>query len=167
MQRDEMDRSPDFFFSQGFDELIAIDLKALQIQLNHKQMPCMLDILSARGELDFFELCKSFLVDHGDTLSGLPELVAFLQLFDADGSGNVGQVVLESWIENFVVPGAFLGVTFPGVMADAVETHHSHPLGLFRILRCRHAAFAGRDRLGRVKGKAGDIADRRLLVLPR
>ena len=160
MQRYEMDRSADLLFSQRVNELVAIDSETLQIQLNDKQMPSVLDVLPAHRDLDFFELGKGFLVNPGDALSGLPELVAFLQLFDADGSRNIRQIVLEPGVENFVVPGTFLRVTFPGIMADAMETHHSHPLGPFRIVCCCHSAFAGGDGFRGVKGKAGDIADR-------
>ena len=122
---------PICFFSQSFNELIAIDFETLQIQLNYKKMPCMLDIVPAGGNLDFLEICESFRVIHGDALSGFPELIAFLQLFDADGSRNVSQIVLKSRVENFIVPRTFLGITFPSVMADSMEAHHPHPLGPF------------------------------------
>ena len=50
----------------------------------------MLDIIPAHGDLDFLEIREGFRVIHGDALSGLPELVAFLQLLDADGGRNIG-----------------------------------------------------------------------------
>src|SRR5262249_34680789 len=70
MQRDEMDRSADLLFSQRLDELVAIDFEILQIQLNYKKMPCMLDIVPAEGNLDFLEICEGFCVIHCDALSG-------------------------------------------------------------------------------------------------
>src|SRR5262245_15565136 len=119
----------------------------------------MLDIVPADRDLDFLEICEGFRVIHGDTLSGFPELVAPLKLLDANRSRNVRQVVFESRVENFVVPRTFLGIAFPSVMADPVETHYPHSLCPFRVLCRRHPAFAGGDRFGRVEGKTGDIAN--------
>src|SRR5215813_144434 len=99
-----MNRGADFFVSQLLNELIAIDLETIEVQLDHKQMPRMLDIVSAGRELDFLEICESFRIIHCDALSRFPELVAFLQLFDADGSPNIRQVVFKSRRENFIVP---------------------------------------------------------------
>src|SRR4030095_15002666 len=108
-------------------------------------MPCMLHIVAARRDLDFLEIRESFRVIRGDALSGFPELVAFLQLFDADGRRNVRQVVLESSVENVVVPRSFLRIAFPGIMAYSMETHHPHPLSPLRIFSCCHSPFACRD----------------------
>src|SRR5215510_3080283 len=131
VQRDEMDRSPDFFVSQRLNKFIAIDLEALKSQLDHKQMPRMLDIIPAGGNLNFSEISERFCVIHCDALSSFPKRIAFLQLFNPDGRRNIGQIVLESRIENLVVPRTFLCITLPSVMADPVEAHYPHPLGPF------------------------------------
>ena len=60
VQRYEMNRSADFVFSQGVNKLVAIDSKTLQIQLNDKQMPSMLEVLPAHWDLDFFDSAKAF-----------------------------------------------------------------------------------------------------------
>src|SRR5437762_104730 len=39
VQRNEMNRCPDSFFSQCFNEIVAIDSKTLQGQLNYIKMP--------------------------------------------------------------------------------------------------------------------------------
>src|SRR5262245_16578799 len=123
-------------------------------------MPCMLYIVPAAGNLNLLEICKGFCVIHCNALSSFPELIAFLQLFNPDGSRNVGQIVLKSRVENLVVPRTFLGIAFPCVMADPVKTHYPHSLSPFRVLCRRHPAFAGGDRFGRIEGKTGDIANR-------
>ena len=52
-------------------------------------MPRMLDIVPARRELDFLEISEGFRVIHCYALPGFPELIASLQLFDADGSAII------------------------------------------------------------------------------
>src|SRR5262249_9994340 len=123
-------------------------------------MPRMLDSVSAGRELNLLKIGESFCVIHCDALSSFPELIAFPQLFNPDGSRDIGQIVLESRVENLVIPRTFLGIAFPRVMADSVETHYPHSLSPFRVLCRRHPAFASGDRFGRVEGKTGDIADR-------
>src|SRR5439155_2666508 len=94
-----------------------------------------------------------------DAPSGIAECRAFLQLLDADGGANVGQIVFESRAKHFIVPRAFLRVALPSIVADTMQTHHAHSIGPLRVVGGGHAAFARSDRLGSVKRKAGNVAD--------
>src|SRR4030095_12093510 len=69
-------------------------------------------------------------------------------------------VVLESRVENVVVPRTFLRIAFPGIMAYSMETHHPHPLSPLRIFSCCHSPFACRDCLSRIERETGDVSNR-------
>ena len=85
-----MNRRADSFFTQSVNELVAGDLKMIQIQLDHVQMPGVLCIRPAHWSVNFFQICKTRVVYFRDLFSGLAEFVALLQLFDSDGGGDIG-----------------------------------------------------------------------------
>ena len=81
-------------------------------------------------------------------LAALQELRQALQLHQAQGGGGVGQVVFKAGGHHLVVPGGRLGgEAVERVAAHAVQTHHAHALGQFRVARDGHAALARGDGL--------------------
>ena len=75
---------------------------------------------------------------------------------DADGGGDVGQVVLVAGGDDAIVPGFAAGIAAPGVVGEAVERHHADAIGEGWVVCDRHSAFARCDGLVGVEGKAGD-----------
>src|SRR5712692_10497528 len=89
-----------------------------------------------------------------------PKSITLLELLNPDGCRHIRQIILVARREDLVIPGTLGGVAFPGILADSMEAHDPHPLCPFWIVGRDHAALASCDRLGSIKGKAGDIANR-------
>ncbi len=85
-----MNRCADLFFTQSVNELVASDLKMIQIQFDHVEVPGVLCTRPAHWSLNFFQIRKTPVVYFRDLFSGLAEFVALLQLFDSDGGGDIG-----------------------------------------------------------------------------
>src|SRR5262245_43621262 len=157
MQWNEVNRRADVLFAQGFDELASSDAQTLELQLNHVKMPSMLHVGPANRCLDLRQPGELMVVGFSDSPAGLPKTIGLLQLFDANGSRNIRQIVLVTGRDDFIVPRALVGVAFPSVFTDAVEAHYAHAVGPLRIVGCGASPFAGGNRFGRVEGQAGDI----------
>src|SRR5215813_5413632 len=95
-----MNRGADFFVSQLLNKLIAIDLETIEVQLDHKQMPRMLDSVSAGRELNLLKIGESFCVIHRDTFSSPPNFLPFPQLFNPVGSRTDGQIIVKSRVDD-------------------------------------------------------------------
>ena len=78
------------------------------------------------------------------------------KLMDAEGGGDVGQVVLIARRDDAIVPSVVAGEPLPGVVRQSVQRHLPHPIGQRGVVGDGHAALAGRDGLVGVEGEAGD-----------
>src|SRR5262245_16809799 len=116
--------------------------------------------LEDRGDSNFWNIAETLTVEFRIILPLLPEPITLLELLDANSRCYICEIVLVAGGKDFIVPRPCRRVPLPGVFANPVEAHDAHPLGPFRILGRRHTTFTGSDRLGRVKGEAGDIANR-------
>src|SRR4051794_35725274 len=70
---------------------------------------------------------------------------------DADRRLDVAEVVLESALDDVVLPAAAFRVPVPGITADAVQAEELHPLFQRGIVRGHHPAFAGGEVLRRIE----------------
>src|SRR5206468_3213975 len=159
MQGNEMDAGTDLVLLEQLDEFVTADAQSLEIQLEDIEMPGMLPISGESRSGDFWNVLEPLGILGGNALAGLPKLITLLELLNTDGRRQVRQVVFVARGENLIVPGPLGRVPLPGVLADPVEAHDPHTLGPLWVLGRRHAAFARRDRLGGIKGEAGDIAN--------
>jgi len=88
--------------------------------------------------------------------------IGLAQLMDADGGGDIGEIVFKAGRSDLVVPGAIGGVSFPCVARDAVQGHEPHAVGMFVGLSAGHSALAGGDGfvgVERVAANLGGTAD--------
>ena len=124
------------------------------------EMPGVLPLYGHQRGGDFRDVPESLVVQGGIPLPDLPKAITLFELLNPNGCRYIRQVVLVARGENLVVPRSFGGIALPGVLTDPMETHDPHPLRPLWVLGRCHATFACRDRLGSIKGKAGDIANR-------
>ena len=82
--------------------------------------------------------------------------IQFLQLLNAQGTGNVSQAVIETQQHHFVMP-LPRGLPLARVAADAVIAKAAQRLGELRIVGRDHAAFSGGDVLHRMKTEDGHV----------
>src|SRR5256885_1144859 len=90
---------------------------------------------------EFLDVAKLGVVFRSDLFAALVKALSFAQLMKPNGRGDVGEVVFETWSDDFVIPGTFGGITFPGVARNAVQRHDAHPIGIFIIVSASHAAL--------------------------
>src|SRR5205807_3536943 len=88
------------------------------------------------------------------------------QLMNANGGGNIGQVVLVAGSDDPVIPAAARGIAPPGVVRKSMKRHAADALGQFGVGGHGHAALAGRDRLVGVERKAADSCSSFPTALP-
>src|SRR5687768_18130840 len=119
----------------------------------------MLQARAVARSFDLWQVGKGLIVALGNAQPSLVESVAFLQLLNPQGRGNVRHVIFVPRPEDFVIPGALLGIAVPCIMANPVKAHHPHPTGPLRIVRRSHPALSGRDGLGCVKRETSNIPD--------
>ena len=160
MKRNEVHRRPDVFLFERFDELVAADAQPIEFQLYDVKMPSVLDIIPDYRPANLRHVGEPGVVQTGDSFSRLIEFLGSLELNQTKRRGQVGQIILVARIFDLVVPRSACGVALPGVLADAVQTHHAHALGPVRIGSRGHAAFTGGDCLGCVEREASNIAKR-------
>src|SRR5262245_54394491 len=108
MQWNEVNRRADVLFPQRFDELASSDAQTLKLQLNHVKMPSMLHVGPANWCLDLCQPGESMVVGFSDSPASFPKTIGLLQLFDANGSRNICQIVLITRRGDFIVPRALV-----------------------------------------------------------
>src|SRR5215813_466916 len=106
------------------------------------------------GKLDLFHPGERVPVSGGYSFTLASHLLGARQLMDADGGGDVGHVVLESWSDDPVIPVPALRVPLPRVAGKPVQRHQFHPLGQRNVIGNGHAAVASSYGFVRIEGEA-------------
>src|SRR5262249_44728082 len=82
------------------------------------------------------------------------------ELLKPDCRGEIGHVVLEPELRDFVKPVSLGPIALPRVTVEPVEAHQLDTLSVVLALRRDHAAFARSDRLRRVEAEGGEVTHR-------
>src|SRR5262245_2925635 len=114
---------------QLLDELITVDLQSRQSEPDREQVPGMDPITIPYGKLDLFHPGERVPVGGGYSFALASHFLGARQLMDADGGGDVGHVVLESWRYDPVIPAPAPRVPVPSVAGKPMQRHQFHPLG--------------------------------------
>lgn len=160
VQRLVMNGEADVVRHQTFDEGVPVQA-GIGAEDDPKEVPGVVFRKTVNGwKVHSGKTCKSGEVTHGDFLSLGAELMGTLQLSQADGGGQVWQVVFEAGSDNVVFPrGTGGGETIPDVAVNAVEAHYAGALGEGFVVSDQHAAFAGGDGFVGVEAEAGNVAE--------
>src|SRR5262247_393223 len=129
MQRSPMHGTGYAGLRQLLDEFITVDLQSRQSEPDREQVPGMDPITVPYGKLDLFHSGERVPVSGDYSFTLASHLLGARQLMDADGGGDVGHVVLESWRDDPVIPVPALRVPLPRVAGKPVQRHQFHPLG--------------------------------------
>ncbi|MNQ63927.1 hypothetical protein D3C85_783270 [compost metagenome] len=81
------------------------------------------------------------------------DLVQALQLHQGNGGIDVGQVVLEAWLDHLRLGLAAVGQAVVCVHAQAMKLEHAHPVGQRFVVADEHRPFGTGHVLDGVKGK--------------
>src|SRR5262249_33611493 len=71
---------------------------------------------------------------------------------------KIAQIVFETTINDFVIPVSLLGITVPGILADAVQAEDLHPVVELTIMSHDHTTLSRREVFGRVKAETNGVA---------
>src|SRR5215813_8645150 len=104
MQRSPMHGTAYAGLRQLLDELIAVDRQSGQLQPDREQVPGMDPITVLHRQFDLFHPGERVPVGCGYSFALASHLLGARQLMNADGGGDVGHVVLESWRDDSVIP---------------------------------------------------------------
>ena len=155
VQRPPVDGTTDTQLRQVANEAAAIDGQPPQAQLDWVQVPRMDTVVDIDRQFDLFNVSERVEVTVCDSLSREAHLFSAHELVESDGCCDIGEVVLEAWSDDLIVPRAVSRIAAPRISGKTVKRHHPHALGQTVVVGHDHAAFAGRDRLVRVEGKTG------------
>ena len=118
-------------------------------------MPGVLAVGPVGRNLECRYGAEGVVVAGGNLPATLPHAPGLAQLGQAHRGGDVGHIVFVAGGDDFVIPGAFGVVPFPGILADAVQGHNPAAFGQGVVIHANHAPFAGGDGFGGVKREAG------------
>src|SRR5579885_2242506 len=90
----------------------------------------------------------------GDLLSLALQALQFLELFNADRSGDIRHVVFITRSYDFVIPAWYCGlVAIENIAVDAVQAHGSRSPRELLVVRNQHASFARAQSLGGIEAE--------------
>ncbi len=119
-------------------------------------MPGWIGIVANRGRNDFRNFTKCSRITRRDLPAARQIRLQLLQLLNAQGTGNVGQPVIETQQHHFVMP-LSRGLALARVAADAVVAKAAQGFGKLRVVGRDHAAFSRGDVLHRMKAEDGHV----------
>ena len=167
VQRDVVHAHANAVGKQALDQLVTVDLCVIA-QAHHVQMPRVqvTDMHRTRRQ-DQRQVSQSLVIARGNLLAAGLEARQALELVQAHGRGDVGQVVLETGRDDLVVPARHLGgEAIKSIAVDAVQAHDLGARRQRRIARHQHAALTGRHGLVGVEAEHHRIALQRANALP-
>src|ERR1700720_604720 len=130
-------------------------------------MPGMATVCVYRWQLDLFQISESIQITIRNFFSLTLHLFGAGELVYADGGRNIGQVVFVARRDDLVIPVATFFVSAPRIVRQTVQRHQAQALGESSVIRDRHAAFTGRDRLVCVERETGNVGGSFAASLPR
>ena len=86
------------------------------------------------------------------------ERLEFIHLDQAQGGIDIGKIVFIAGLVHFVIPGAFLSIAFPAVLAHAVQTQTPEPFGLALVIQSNDPPFPCGDVLGGEEAETGEVS---------
>src|SRR3989339_114558 len=162
MQRDKVHRTSNATLGHLANELLAVDTQPLQIQAQDIEVPGMnITGMTLDGHLQDRVIGKSGIISMPNSFAPHLKSLRLGKLLQADGGSNVGEIVLVTGGNHFVVPRWLgRGITIPHITADAMQAHKSNTFGQSRVVSGNHASLAGGDSLGCIEAEYAGMADR-------
>ena len=104
-------------------------------------MPGVDAVGRVRRQLDLLHVGQLLAEEPGNRLAARAHLFGSVELMNADGGGNVRQVVLVAGGDDPIIPGMIAGIALPGVVRQPVQRHLPHPVGQSRVVGHGDAAL--------------------------
>src|SRR5215813_7690235 len=111
-----------------------------------------------RRYLDLSQPSETFVILVSVACTKTDELFLLRKLMYPDRRLKIAQIVFETTINDFVIPVSLLGITVPGILADAVQAEDLHPVVELTIMSHDHTTLSRREVFGCVKAETSGVA---------
>ena len=111
------------------------------------------------GQLYLVEIPQELVVESSLSVSGFNEMFLLAQLMNANSRLNVTEIVLESTLDNLVVPIALFRIAVPRVFADTMQTQDTHLFEQSFLMGGHHPTFSGCQILRGIEAEDDGIAE--------
>ena len=157
MDRDVVHLHADAGGAHGVIDLAAGLAGVLGADADHVEMPgALVDEIDQRAR--HRQLGEQRVVARDQFAAPVEELLQSAQLADAERGLKIGQAVIQSERDLFVIPAAFiLAREQVLVLGHAVSPQQGHPLGQRRVARGGEAALGRRHDLDRMEAEDRDV----------